>query len=36
MEVDIEELNKKEAEMLAMRKQLFRGVDCQISCYLFT
>jgi hypothetical protein len=36
MEVDIEELNKKEAEMLAMRKQLFRGVECQMSCYLFS
>jgi hypothetical protein len=31
MEVDIEELNKKEAEMLALRKQLFRGIECNMS-----
>jgi hypothetical protein len=36
MEVDIEELNKKEAEMLALRKQLFRGIECNMSCYLFS
>jgi hypothetical protein len=36
MEVDIEELNKKEAEILAIRKQLFRGIECDMSCYLFS
>ena len=36
MEVDLEELNKKEAEALAKRKQLFRGIECNMSCYLFS
>jgi hypothetical protein len=36
MEVDIEELNKKEAEMLALRKMLFRDIECNMSCYLFS
>jgi len=36
MEVDLDELARRDQENLALRKMLFRGIECEKSCYLFS
>jgi hypothetical protein len=36
MEVDMEELQLREEEAVARRKKLFVGIECELSCYLFS
>lgn len=35
-EVDLQELARRDMELLEQRKQLFRGVECEMSCYVFS
>ena len=36
LEVDLDELARRDQENLALRKMLFRGIGCEKSCYLFS
>lgn len=36
MEVNLDELARRDQENLALRKMLFRGIECEKSCYLFS
>jgi len=36
LEVDLDELARRDQENLALRKMLFRGIECYKSCYLFS
>ena len=36
LEVDLDELARRDQENLALRKMLFRGIECDKSCYLFS
>ncbi len=35
-EIDLEEVNKRTQQLLEERKQLFRGIECENSCYIFS
>ena len=35
-EVDLQELAKRDQQLLEQRKMLFRDVDCEYSCYIFS
>jgi hypothetical protein len=35
MEIDLQELQKRDEEARAERKKPFRGIECNMSCYLF-
>lgn len=35
-EIDLEEVNKRTQQLLEERKQLFRGIECENSIYLFS
>ena len=36
MEIDLQELQKRDEEARAERKKPFRGIECERSCYLMT
>jgi hypothetical protein len=36
IEVDLDELARRDQKNLALRKQLFRGIECENSIYLFS
>ena len=36
MEIDLQELQKRDEEARAERKKPFRGIECERSCYLLT